>query len=60
MRVLAGGAAQSGTSLDITFPACELLWSEAQVPQTEEATINVPFKALGTGTGNNEYTIVHS
>jgi hypothetical protein len=53
-----GGAAASETRLRINFPAIELGWSEVAVPETEEGTINVPFVALGTGSGNNEFTII--
>jgi hypothetical protein len=54
-----GGAAQTGTRLEISIPTAEILWSEVQVPQTDEATITLPFKALGSS-GNDAFTLKHT
>jgi len=54
-----GGAAQSGTRLEIDMPQVEVGWSAVQVPQVEEATISLPFKALGAS-GNDAITLKHT
>jgi hypothetical protein len=54
-----GGAAQSGTRLVVSIPTLELEWSEVSIPQSEEATISLPFRALGSS-GNDEFTLQHT
>lgn len=54
-----GGAAQSGTRLVVTVPYAEPLWSGIDVPEQEEATIVMPFKALGSS-GNDAATVMHT
>jgi len=51
-----GGAATTHTRLEIAIPTAEILFSEASIPQTEEATITLPFKALGAS-GNDAFTL---
>jgi hypothetical protein len=59
LALTVGGAAQSGTQLQISMPYCELEFNEVSVPETEEATINATFKALGSS-GNDALTIIHT
>ena len=40
----------------ITLPTCELDFGSIDVPESEEAILNIPFTALGASTGNNEFT----
>tara|TARA_R110000824_G_scaffold55027_5_gene151632 strand:+ start:11147 stop:12331 length:1185 start_codon:yes stop_codon:yes gene_type:complete len=40
----------------ITLPTCELDFGSIDVPESEEAVLNIPFTALGASTGNNEFT----
>lgn len=54
-----GGAAQTGTRLVVTLPYCEIDWSAIDVPAQEEATIALPFTALGSS-GNDAMTVMHT
>ena len=51
-----GGAATSHTRLEVSIPTAEILWAEVAIPQTEEATISLPFKALGSS-GDDAFTL---
>lgn len=54
-----GGAAQSGTRLEVSMPYVEPNWSGIQVPDTDECIATIPFKALGSS-GNDALTIKHT
>ena len=54
-----GGAAQSGTRLEIAMPYCAPQWGEVSIPETEEATHTMPFRAIGSS-GNDAITFVHT
>jgi hypothetical protein len=51
-----GGAATTHTRLEIAIPTAEILFSEAQIPSDMEATITLPFKALGSS-GDDAFTL---
>lgn len=59
LSLTVGGAAQSGTRLVVSMPYCELEFNEVSVPETEEATINATFRALGSS-GNDALTLTHT
>jgi hypothetical protein len=59
LTITAGGAAQSGTRLQILVPQAELEFSAVEVPETEEATITVPFRGLGSS-GNDAIAVIHT
>jgi hypothetical protein len=40
----------------INLPTCELDFGAIDVPESEEAILNIPFTALGASAGNNEFT----
>lgn len=54
---VSGGSA--GTNLAISMPTCEMEFNEVASPQTEEATINATFRALGSS-GDDALTITHT
>lgn len=59
IAVVAGGAAQSGTRVEIDCGYCEIDFTEISVPETEEATVDFTFKALGSS-GNDAFTWKHT
>jgi hypothetical protein len=59
LAVVAGGAAQSGTRVEIDCGYCEMEYSEVAVPEAEEATVDFTFKALGSS-GNDAMTWKHT
>lgn len=59
LAVALGGAAQSGTRLELSLPYCEMDFSDVSVPEEGEANISLPFKALGSS-GNDAITAKHT
>lgn len=59
LTVVVGGAAQSGTRAEIAMPYCELDFSDVTVPEEGEASISLPFVALGSS-GNDAITWKHT
>lgn len=59
LAVVAGGAAQSGTRIEISCGYCEIEYTETSIPEAEEATIDFAFKALGSS-GNDGMTLKHT
>jgi hypothetical protein len=59
LAVVGGGAAQSGTRVEIDLGQCEMEFAEVAVPEAEEATVTIPFKALGSS-GNDAITWKHT
>ena len=47
---------ESGKRQVITLQYAELDFGNITIPEVEEAVLNLPFKALGSGTGKNEIT----
>lgn len=48
----------AGARFRFELPTVEIEWSAVEVPQIEEATVQIPFKALGSS-GDDEITIYH-
>lgn len=49
----------SGTRFQIDMDAVEMGFSALEIPEADEATFTLPFVALGTGSGENEFTLTH-
>lgn len=49
----------SGTRFQIDIPAAEMGFSALEIPEAEEATFSLPFVGVATGSGENEFQLVH-
>jgi len=49
----------SGTRFQIDMDAVEMGFSPLEIPEAEEATFTLPFVAMGTSSGENEFTLTH-
>lgn len=59
LALVMGGAAQSGTRLEVDAGQCELDFSDVEVPEEGPAKITLPFKALESS-GNDAFTWKHT
>jgi len=57
IEMTAGGAAQSGTRLEINLPYVEQDFSDIEVPESEEVTASIPFVAMASA-GNDSIEII--
>ena len=59
IAMVSGGAAQSGTRLEVSMPYCRQIHADFDIPETAEVTISMPFKAHGSA-GNDAITMKHT
>lgn len=57
LQIVLGTAA--GKKFQIDMDAVEMGFSPLEIPEAEEANFSLPFVALGTGSGENEFKLTH-
>lgn len=57
IQIIFGTAA--GRRFQVDMDAIEMGFSALEIPEAEEATFSLPFVALGTSTGENEFKLTH-
>jgi len=60
LAVVVGGAAQTGTRLEIAVGQLEQEYTPIDIPESEESVLSIPIYALGTATGNDSFTWKHT